>query len=205
MLPLLPKALHDTVLVGCNGGQVWCNGEMIYSNYFDTADVDKVLTLLNDLDVSYVLDTDWNYSFSSKFHEFYDYIRKLSVGEVKIKEAIDLGVTKILVLNGSCKSSIKEYLEVNNISNKINSHKSEEFFDITPEYTDKANTLERLGVDFGITISLGNDENDFRMLEKSLISLFVGDEKDYGRATYYCDMDTLLSTLNHAMRTLDVY
>ncbi|MCL1075435.1 HAD-IIB family hydrolase [Shewanella dokdonensis] len=204
MLPLIPNTLHNTILVGCNGGQAWYNGKIIISNHFKNDDVNKILELLNHIDMSYVLDTDWNYSFSTKAHEFHDYIRQLSLGEIEEREAIKLGITKILILDGKYSNLIKEHLENNKILNEINFHKNEGIFDITPQHTDKENTLKLLGIDFNHTISLGNDKNDFKMLGSSSISLFVGDKKDYSHATYYCDMDTLLPTLNRAIKNFGI-
>lgn len=56
MLPMLSKNLHSSVFIGCNGGIVWKNGRVILSYTLKPDFVTRMLNMITNLDIPYVLD-----------------------------------------------------------------------------------------------------------------------------------------------------
>ena len=77
----------------------------------------------------------------------------------------------------------------------FHSHTHDDFFDLTPIKTNKAEALDKLGVEFENTLAIGNDHNDFDMLDKSKISIFVGETSSYDKASYRCSFDRVLEVV----------
>lgn len=203
MLPLMPDSLHQATFIGCNGGQAWRNGDLIYSNHFPKNDVKTIISYLKEKRVSYVIDGDWNYSFSETQHEFHEYIKSLSnIDEVPELGILDSGVTKILILDDNHRKKLLDILQDEGISSSFNIHRSDNFFDITPVETNKALALTKLKVDFDKSMAVGNDYNDYDMLNCAKVSVFVGNSSTFDKADYYCSMGYLFSIIDEAINNL---
>lgn len=99
MLPLIKDTLHQkAIFIGCNGGMAFRQNKMLYCRKFAQNYVEKTLNTLKKLNIPYVLDGEWLFSFSAQSHPFHQYIRHLSSNECEEKELLISGVTKILVL-----------------------------------------------------------------------------------------------------------
>ncbi|MCG7498312.1 HAD family hydrolase [Vibrio sp. Of7-15] len=202
MLPLIPSDLHHATFIGCNGGQVWKNNSFVYSYQIPKGEAVQIISLLKELRVPYILDSDWHYSVSEIPHAFHDYLRSLSSLEVSENENMNLGITKILVLDRVCQDFLKESLLLRGVSANLHTHTKDQFFDITPMKINKAEALKKLGVNFQSSLSSGNDFNDFEMLRKSEVSIFVGCRSMFSCADYYCSMDDLFVVLEEGIRSL---
>lgn len=123
MLPLMDRALHQHLLIGCNGGVYYQNGNFGKTRHFDKEQIASALQFLTENNVPYVLDGDWFFSISKKAHPFHEYIRSLSNFEKKQDQLIAMGVTKLLVLDMSFADSVRKYFEYNQISYSLNQHK----------------------------------------------------------------------------------
>ena len=185
MLPLLSDSLHDCLMVGCNGGMAWKDGEIIFSNSFENAHASDLVDTLKSLSPPYVLDGSWSYSFSDTPHNFHRYIEALSDGKKDEKQIIDEGVSKILVLDSQARPHIDHLFKERGYKFNIHHHKSDDLFDITPQIDNKYLALKKLDVDFQRTIAFGNDANDFAMLKHAKTAVFLGSKDDFKEATYY--------------------
>lgn len=194
MLPMLAEELHSATFIGCNGGIAWRNGKIIHSQTLKNNFVLRVLHILNELEIPYVLDGEWNYSVSEKHHPFHDYIRSFSDHEIPEKEVIIKGVTKILVLSGEQKENILTHIKNDGVS--IHAHRNDGFYDFTPQGNNKYRTLSELiaGQKY---VAFGNDQNDFIMLRNADISVFIGEREDFNGARYYVSMEYIPTLLNH--------
>lgn len=67
---MLSEDLPPSVLIGCNGGMTWKNGRVVLSHTLTPDFVTRVLKVMTDLGISYVLDGEWNYSVSAKLHPY---------------------------------------------------------------------------------------------------------------------------------------
>lgn len=195
MLPLLPEALHSCLMVGCNGGMAWQQGECLFSRRFDHADAAVLINDLKQQQVPYVLDGDWHFSVSAVGHLFHDYMRSLTDNEISESELIGQGVTKILILDGGFRRQMDALLAAHGFRFNVHHHRHDNIFDITPQRENKYLALKMLGVDFNRSIVFGNDENDFEMLNNAGISIFAGEPKDYIGASHYCKTEYLPALL----------
>ncbi|MDE9492049.1 HAD family hydrolase [Xenorhabdus bovienii] len=196
MLPLLPHELHNCLMIGCNGGMAWQNGNFLFSHGFNPEHFSRVITFLKEEKIPYVIDGVWYFSVSEINHEFHNYMRKLSIYEKEEKELLSEKITKILVLDGESRTKIDRFIEREGFKYNINHHKADNLFDITPQSENKYQSLCKLGVDFNNSIVFGNDENDYAMLDNAKVSVFIGATKDYPNANFYCRTEYIPSILD---------
>lgn len=188
MLPMLSDELHTATFIGCNGGMAYQAGEIKTSHTLNPAFVKQVLQHLTALDIPYVLDGEWSFSFSSRTHPFHEYIRSLSSEEISEQALMKEGVTKILMLSDAHKASVLALVEAENVS--VHIHRSDGFYDITPQGNNKHRALSELIGSEKYT-AFGNDQNDFIMLKHAEVAVFIGEEKDFPHATHYIEMEAI--------------
>lgn len=194
MLPMLPENLHSSVLIGCNGGMAWESGRVIISHKLAPDFISRMLNIMISFDIPYVLDGEWSYSVSAKPHPFHEYIRSLSDHELREEDILSDGVTKILILSEIHKREILSFTKNESIS--VHIHRSDGFYDFTPLGNNKYQTLSEI-IGHNKYIAFGNDQNDFIMLHKAEISVFIGGREDFSGATYYISMDYIPTLLDH--------
>lgn len=185
MLPLLSESLHDCLMIGCNGGMAWRNGEFIFSNSFEDIHARDLIDTLKKLSIPYVLDGLWNYSISDTPHYFHQYLGTLSEKKAEEEQIVAEGISKILILDSKARKHMDYLFEKRKYSFNIHHHKSDDLFDITPQAENKYLALKRLGVNFRTTTAFGNDANDFAMLKHANIAVFLGMKDDFKDADYY--------------------
>lgn len=198
ILAMLPKRLHGSIMLGCNGGMAWKANEFLFTHTFPDEDIKFILSLLKKHHIPYLLDGIWNYSLSNIYHSFHDYIKSLSNHEQPEETILSSGVTKILILDGKFQKEMQNFLNNHKIKHSFNYHRHDDLFDITPQLENKYLSLCALGLDFKETIAFGNDANDFAMLENAKISVFVGPEEIFAKATYYSSIDNI----EHLIRSI---
>lgn len=195
MLPLLPTELHGCLMIGCNGAMAWQQGECLFSNRFDDRTAEKILALLQQHAVPYVLDGHWSFATSGVAHPFHDYMRSLSDCEIAESQLVAEGISKVLILDGEFRSRVDRFLLENRFEFSLHHHRHENIFDMTPRRENKYLALKMLGVDFNRSIAFGNDSNDFEMLNNAGISIFTGEPHYYVGASHYCKTDQLPALL----------
>ena len=183
ILPLLNPTFHKCLMIGCNGGICYENGEFCKTYHFEKSQIKAIVDFLDMKNIPYVLDGDWYYSFSKAKHPFQDYIRSLGKYEMQNSQLIDMGITKLLLLNNSVKAELITFLEKNNVIYSLNNHTKDNLFDITPNKNNKYIALKESCIDMDSSICFGNDENDFQMLENAKHSIFVSGENTFDKAT----------------------
>lgn len=193
MLPLLPLSVQDSILIRCNGGMAKQGENWLFSHVFDEQSILKILSWLDQQEIPYLLDGTWKFSVSATFHPFHDYVRSLSTEEIPLAELLQFGVTKVLILDGQSKKECSAFLDKNGYKFNLNYHKSDDLYDITPQKENKYQALQKLGIkDY---VACGNDSNDFAMLDHADIEVFLGNERDYPNADYYCQTNQLAELL----------
>ncbi|WP_439294972.1 HAD-IIB family hydrolase [Lonepinella sp. BR2882] len=189
MLPMLNRKITEhsnTILVGCNGGMAYQQGNFILSKFLDKPYVENCLLRLKALNLPYVLDGKWAFSLSEKEHNFHHYISSLSHARLDEVDLLHDGVSKILVLLDKANQEIYTQFNRDNISFHI--HKKENFFDITPQGNNKYNTLKQL-IDKQEYVAFGNDFNDFLMLKNAKTSVYLGNKQEIETDYYLDDVD----------------
>ncbi len=199
MLPLLPVSLHDCLMIGCNGGMAWQNGEFIFSSRFEDHHARDLIDDLRSQSVPYVLDGRWNYAISETPHAFHQYMGTLSDQRVAEETILIEGVSKILILDGAARPRVDALFAQRGYCFNIHHHKSDNLFDITPQAENKYLALKKSGIDFSTTIAFGNDANDFAMLDYAQVAVFLGSQNDYPSATHYCSTSDLITLLPRLM------
>lgn len=177
MLPLLPEALHDAVMVGCNGGMAWQRGEFMINEKFDAASAIHMLSWLDDAGAAYVVESHWQYGFSPVAHDFHDYVRSLNVAFPPAERDVVMaqGVNKILILDMALRDPLLSYLSEQPFDVVEKLHRFDNCFDVMPGHTDKVNALDQLNIAPEQAIIFGNDLNDQAMLARAAHSVVVGE------------------------------
>lgn len=177
MLPLLPEALHDAVMVGCNGGMAWQRGEFIINEKFEPHSAAHILNWLDDAQAAYVVESHWQYGFSPVAHDFHAYVRSLNTTfpPVECDVILQQGVNKVLILNMTLREALLRYLSAQSFPVVEKLHRVDNCFDLMPSHTDKVNALDRLAIAPEQAIVFGNDLNDQAMLTRAGHSVVVGD------------------------------
>lgn len=201
MLPLLPTCFHNHCMIGCNGGQTYVDFKLTCIT-IPTPVVINIVNTLNKMNVSFVVDGSWSYYLSPEKHDFHDYILSLSKNGSSLEEVLQEGVTKILVLDKHLESVCRDIAYKHQEKLNFNTHSAELIFDISPKGANKKNTLEIIGVDFDNSLCVGNDHNDYDMLNASSYSIFVGSPEKFGNADYYCSIENLMPLVDEALRHL---
>ncbi|RJL47375.1 HAD hydrolase family protein [Pectobacterium carotovorum] len=189
MLPMLAPELHNSLLIGCNGGISFESGKIISKSVLDRDYLLSTINFMDNLKIPYVLDGEWHFSFSKIHHPFHDYIRTLSNYEMDRDRLTQNGITKILVLSEKVKERVTERGDVS-----IHTHK-DGFYDITPSGNNKYTTLINL-IGEGKYTAFGNDLNDYLVLDNAEISVFIGSRDAYQSATYYATMEYIPTIIN---------
>ena len=189
MLPILSKEFHSSLLIGCNGGIHYKNGDFGKTYHFKKEIIKDAIKFLKKNNIAYVLDGDWYYSLSEIHHPFHNYIRSLSDYKNAEDDLVEKGVTKLLVLEGSCENEVVNFFKTFTDEFSLNKHTKDDCFDITPNHNNKYIALKECGLDIQESICFGNDHNDYMMLDKSKISIFVGKKEIYANADIYTDFN----------------
>ncbi|AIT09548.1 hypothetical protein LO80_05935 [Candidatus Francisella endociliophora] len=201
MLPILNKEFHSSLLIGCNGGIHYKNGDFGKTHHFETNIIKQVVNFLKKGNIPYVLDGDWHYSLSKITHPFHDYIKSLSNYEYLENDLIEKGITKLLILDNTKESEVTEFLGSFNEKFNLNKHTKDSLFDITPNHNNKYIALKECGLNMQESICFGNDHNDFMMLDNAHISVFVGGENTYNDADIYTDFNGVHNVIKELKST----
>lgn len=192
MLPMLPVELHHCLMIGCNGALVWQQGQLQASHDLKADLVRTLVERLRSLQIPYVLDGHWSFAVSKEPHPFHDYIRSLSPHEIDESELLAQGVIKLLVLSKTAETVVMA--GVDEALYSLHYHEKEGFYDLTPPNTNKYYSLSRF-VESQAYVALGNDQNDFIMLDHAQTAIFMGDKAVYPHADGYAAVDDVLLVL----------
>ena len=169
LLPVLPAALHDAILIGGNGAFSQVEGELTVLG-IDRADRLLIDRLIDEHGLAVLIDGDWDYSFTGD--EAHRIFRQLDAGRLASnipREQIEQYSKVVLFATDPL---IEDELRRSPLS--INVHPDEGIIDIAPSGITKHHALGRLGIADGGYVAFGNDANDELMLRHARTSYCVG-------------------------------
>ncbi|WP_152655621.1 HAD-IIB family hydrolase [Oceanobacillus sp. CFH 90083] len=177
LLPVLPESFQQEKLVGGNGAYTSNNGKVDVIHFQDSL-LTKLITLVEDNQITYLADSDWDYAFTGeKTHPIYKNINQTSAENRELRSLHKLCK---LVLFQPPQQIIDE---LSSLPVNITSYKGENAIDISPVGINKVRGLHSLQVqEF---IAFGNDSNDQCLFENALYSVCVGEHevKQYASAS----------------------
>lgn len=166
MVDIVPKEFHDSKWIGGNGAFLKTK-DKTYVNTFDEKTHEKILNYLRKTAYTYMLDSDWDFTFSGPLdHPFFKNINS------HIAENLDLDAHQTiskLALFTLEQSVIDFFLD---LGLTIHYHTNEEMIDISPGICNKYEAIKQLGIKE--YIAFGNDANDVEMFKNAQYSYCVG-------------------------------
>ncbi|CAM4151847.1 HAD-IIB family hydrolase [Bacillus manliponensis] len=173
LLPVLHERVHTYPMIGGNGSMVSIKGKTISTVSFDKEILDSIFPLLKTYNISYLIDSDWDYSYTgSTSHPILNNLdpqkRAKNVSLNQLNQII-----KILILNSNNMHEVENKLKELDVV--VHTHGKEGVLDISPKGVDKWTGLQKLGVKKGEYIAFGNDANDIAMFQHALHSVIVGE------------------------------
>ncbi|KMY50338.1 HAD-IIB family hydrolase [Peribacillus loiseleuriae] len=172
LLPVLHARFHQHPMIGGNGSMVAINGKIISSVGFAEEILANIVQLLETYNVSYLIDSDWNYAYTGPAN--HPILNNLD--PQKRAKNVELGklqsVVKILILTSDNMGEVSEQLSKMEIV--VHIHGNEGILDISPQGVDKWSGLQQLGVEEGEYIAFGNDANDMTMFQHAKYSVMIG-------------------------------
>lgn len=176
MVNIIPERFKDLTWIGGNGAFIK-KDNIIESVSFDEYTKNKIMNLLADESIEYMLDSDWDFSYKGSTNNFlYNNINKDIANNINYRD--HKTVSKLVIFDYS-EYHIDYFNKLNVL---ITYHSNENLIDISPGKCDKYDALLRLGVkDY---IAFGNDANDVPMFINSYKSYCVG-ESEYSKFSDY--------------------
>ncbi|WP_080875854.1 HAD-IIB family hydrolase [Oceanobacillus timonensis] len=169
LLPVLPKPLQQEKLVGGNGAYTSNYGKIDVIHFQDSL-LTKLITLVEDNQLTYLADSDWDYAFTGEMtHPIYKNIDQTSAQNRELRSLHKLCK---LVLFQPPQRVIDE---LSTLPVNITHYKGENAIDISPVGINKVRGLHHLQIqEF---IAFGNDSNDQCLFENALHSVCVGEHE----------------------------
>ncbi|GEN86117.1 HAD-IIB family hydrolase [Oceanobacillus sojae] len=195
LLPVLPEAFQQGKLVGGNGSYT-SNGGKVDVIHFQDSLLTKLQTLVEDNQLTYLGDSDWDYAFTGeKTHPIYKNINQASA---KNRELRSLHKLCKLVLFQPSRHVIDE---LSTLPVSITCYKDENAIDISPVGINKVRGLHALQVqDF---IAFGNDSNDQCLFENALYSVCIGGHKVKQYASVSIEKKNVPAMISEVLRAYE--
>lgn len=174
MLPLLSQ-FPNNFLIGGNGSIVRKKGKIEVVQPIENDTFERLKKLIEQHDLDYLVDSDWNYSLCNRQDEkanINSKIDALNLAEnVTLTDLSQAIKCNLLNLTDSSASLIKA--ELSNLNLEIVSHAHTASLDLTAKNINKYTTLKKYfpQADY---IAFGNDANDTELLRHANLSVAVG-------------------------------
>lgn len=169
MLPVLPLKYQKNRMVGGNGAFTFQNREITYQS-FSAEVIEKLQSLIVTYNLSYLIDSDWDYSFTGdEMHPIYQNLDPLRTAKNKLLDELN-GMSKAVLFTAD--ERVKK--ELCKLSVTVFEHHAEQIIDISPEGVNKVAGLTQLGIKPNDFIVFGNDQNDLELFENADYSVCVG-------------------------------
>lgn len=170
ILPILPKDFHGFRMIGGNGVFVYQNNEIEVAS-FNFLTIQAMLQLIQEYNLSYLVDGRWDYSFTGdESHPIFRNLDPHKTAQNVPLAQLD-GIVKFVLFTQS--TEIEQILETMQVT--IHKHEGEGIFDISPRGIHKWAGLQKLGLFAGEYIAFGNDTNDISMFNYALEGVCVGE------------------------------
>lgn len=172
MLPVLHKRFYNYLMIGGNGSLISKNGAIKKAHSFSPTDVKNVLSLIQEFKADFLIDGDWNYSYTGPA----DHPILQNVDPAHLAKRVPLerlaSIVKVLILSSTDNKQLAKKLEDLNLF--VNHHTNEDVLDISPKGISKWSALESLGVKSNSYIAFGNDANDLTMFTHAFHTVMIG-------------------------------
>lgn len=171
LIPVV-SSFEGIELIGANGAMIMVNNKVEVVEEINDLDFKMLLSLIEQYNLDYVLDDEWNYSMKMRSES--KIISQIDPG--KIATNIDIESIKhplkVIFLNIDEKLEEELSVKLRKIKSiEVIEHKGERNIDITSNNINKFSTLQRMGVKK--YIAFGNDYNDLKMLKHSSESIWI--------------------------------
>ncbi|ODN43664.1 HAD-IIB family hydrolase [Piscirickettsia litoralis] len=171
-IPVLPKSLQHLTIIGCNGGLIYENHQLVTSMILNNQLVEEALALLNAHDIAFVVDGVLDYATCDKYHDFYHYLED----EPKALDAVLVnGVVKIMVLDEHQPVLTRLNQWENEARCTLQFHRNEVMYAVSAPGVNKLQGIKTLGLDPQKCIMFGNDLNDLELLRHAGQAYVVGE------------------------------
>ncbi|WP_209977206.1 HAD-IIB family hydrolase [Paenibacillus eucommiae] len=176
MLPVIHQRFHKYSLIGGNGSLVSTYGSITHIESFHNAQVLKVLQFIEEHQATYLIDSDWDYSYTGPLD--HHILKNVDASKLAKQVPIEslMSVVKILILTANDMENLAE--KITNLGVVIHRHRNENVLDISPQNIHKWNALKQLGVKEKQFIAFGNDANDIPMFKKAQHTVMIGHHDD---------------------------
>jgi Cof subfamily protein (haloacid dehalogenase superfamily) len=176
MLPVLHERFHSYDLIGGNGSLLSRAGSVIHAESFTAEDVQGILRLIEDHQATYLIDSDWDYSYTGPLD--HPILGNVDPSGRAQRVAVDSlkSIVKILILTANDMERLAESLK--DLGVVIHRHRNENVIDISPQNIHKWNALQRLGVREQEFIAFGNDANDISMFQQARHTVMIGHHEE---------------------------
>ncbi|MNJ48696.1 pyridoxal phosphate (PLP) phosphatase [compost metagenome] len=203
MLPVLHQRFHHYTLIGGNGSLIFKDGKSIYTHAFSPEQRNFLLQLLEDHQVTYLIDSDWDYAYTgSEHHPIKANIDLLKLAT--IRSVSDLSqIVKILILTAHDEDQL--FQKLNALDVVIHHHTYTHEIDISPSGIHKWSALQWLGVEEGNFIAFGNDVNDISMFQMAQHAVMVGHHDrlaPYASVSISSDEDSIISHIDYIVNNM---
>ncbi|TGA96301.1 HAD-IIB family hydrolase [Sporolactobacillus shoreae] len=144
MLPVLRKPFFDYTMIGGNGSLIYKNGAIKNVHSFSSVDVKKLLSLIQEFKATFLIDGDWNYSYTGPAdHPILQNVDPAHLAKRVPIESLT-SIVKVLILGSRDNKQLAERLDSLNLF--VTHHTNEDVLDISPTGISKWSALESLGV-----------------------------------------------------------
>ncbi|WP_087017418.1 HAD family hydrolase [Thaumasiovibrio subtropicus] len=201
-LPLLPTDLQNGFIIGCNGAMISRYGKVQSANRFETRQIRALIQWLQDAEIPYLIDSQDDYAISSVPHPFHEFVNALGSAPKPLECILQVGITKLLILDKSLRAKIEAEAEQMLDSFQIYEHVSDDSFDMVPEACNKLTALEAAGIQMAETACFGNDHNDIAMLEAAASAVVVGDQLHFSAPCLRVSENDMQTRLDDLISTL---
>lgn len=166
MVEIVPEAFHNATWIGGNGAFLKTQNKTTV-NTFGKKVHEKILNYLKDTPYTYMLDSDWNYTFKGPLdHPFYANINSHIAENLDINEHKTISKLALFTLE----QGEIDFFE--SLGLTIHYHTNENMIDISPGICNKYEAIKQLGIHE--YIAFGNDANDVEMFQNAQYSYCVG-------------------------------
>lgn len=171
MLPLLSDFPRN-FLIGGNGSIVRNHGKIQVIKAFSNEQIEGLKMLINQQNLDYLMDSDWNYALRNRNDEQANINNKIDAAN--LAENVDLSnLTSIIKCNLLNLTDYSLLQKLQDLDFEIVKHEGTKSLDLTVKNVNKYTTFRQFFPSEKY-IAFGNDENDIELLKHAKKSIVVG-------------------------------
>jgi Cof subfamily protein (haloacid dehalogenase superfamily) len=172
MLPVLHPRFHTHMLIGGNGSMIYRDGDLVYSQAFQTEQVQQITGLIEKYEATFLMDGDWDYCYTGPSN----HPILASLDQANLANSVSLeslyAVMKVLIVTAADFEKMAE--ELSELDVTLHKHRNERVIDISPRNIDKWSALKAMGIGESEYIAFGNDANDISLFQHACHAIMIG-------------------------------